>query len=77
MLARGTGSGESSFLSFRLSPLSSILPKPARLSLARLQFGSLHKAFGGSFPPHASFTYQNKESFLLGNQEFGLTDCFS
>lgn len=58
------------------SALSSILPKPERLSLARLQFGSLHKAFGGSLPPQASFTYQNKELFLLGNEEFGLTDYF-
>lgn len=61
-----------------LQPLpSSILPELHACPLAQLQFGSLHKAYGGSLPPHASFTHQNKESFLFGNQEFGLTDYFS
>lgn len=76
MLACGTGFGESCSPSFSLSPHPPYLSLHA-CPLAQLQFGSLHKAFGGSLPPHASFTHQNKESFLFGNQEFGLTHYFS
>lgn len=73
------GLGESSFPSF-----PSFRPSPSSIPLgttpfppARLPCCSLHKAFGGSLPPPSSFTHQGKESFLFGNQAFGLTDYYS
>lgn len=56
---------------------SCILPALHGCSPAWLQFGSLPRAFCGSFPPPSSSTHHSEESFLSGNQEFGLTDYFS
>ena len=58
-------------------PASDCPPHPARCPLVWLQFGSSHKAFGGSPPARPHFTHRSKESFLFRNQEFGLTGCCS